>query len=87
MSSLVHLVHTPYPVPAPPIFNYGTASDPRSPSQDSSEESATPKGKNITHNNPPKTAPNVPADPDSDPSSSYSSSPDSSDSSENEYYK
>ena len=31
LSSLVHLVHTPYPVPNPRIFTYGRESDPLSP--------------------------------------------------------
>ena len=35
LSSPVHLVHAPSPVPASPIFAYGTASDPRSPSHGS----------------------------------------------------
>ena len=61
---MVHLVHTPYMVPAPRTFTYGKASDPRSPSHDSSEESVTPKGNTTTCNNPPNTVPNIPNDPD-----------------------
>ena len=60
-------------VPAPQIFNYGTASDPQSPSYDSSEKSVTPKGNTIPCNNPPNTVPNLPVEPDPDPSLSDSS--------------
>ena len=35
LSSPVHLVHKPYPVPAPPIFTHGTESYPLSPSHES----------------------------------------------------
>ena len=76
----VHLVHTPYPVPAPPIFSYGTASEPRSQYHDSSEEIVTPNGNPTPRNNPPNQVPNVPDDPGSDPILSYSSLSDSSDS-------
>ena len=87
LSSPVHLVHTPYLVPFPPIFTYGTSSDPRSPSPDSSPESVTPKGNLTSCNNPPNLVPNVPSDPDSDSDLLYSSSSNSSDSSDDEYYK
>ena len=87
MSSLVHLVNTPFPVPAPPIFPYGKASDPPSPSHESSEEIVTPKGNTLPHDNLPNLVPNLPDDPDSDPSLSDFSLSDSSDSSDDEYYK
>ena len=72
LSSPVNLVHTPYPVPAPPIFTYETASDPQSPSHDSSAEIVTPKVNPIPNNNPPNLAPNIPAEPDYGPSLSDS---------------
>ena len=87
MSPPVHLVHTHYPVPASPIFTYGTTSDHRSPSHDSSAESVTPKGNPTSYNKPPNPVRKVIADPDSDPSSLDSSLSDSSDSSDDEYYK
>ena len=43
LSSPVHSVHTAYLVLAPPIFNFGTASDPQSPSHDQSSEIVTTK--------------------------------------------
>ena len=76
-----------YPVPDPRIFTYGTASDPQSPSHNSSAENVTPKGNPMPCNNPPNLAPNTPSEPDSDSSSSDSSSVDSYDSSDDEYYK
>ena len=42
-SSPVYLLHIPYLVPTPTIFTYGTASDPWSPSHDSSVDTVTPK--------------------------------------------
>ena len=83
----VHLVLTPPSVPASPIFYYGIASDPPSPSHDSSSESVTPKLNPLPRNNPPNMVPNITVEPDSDPISSYSSLSDSYDSSDNEYYK
>ena len=76
-----------FPVPAPKIFTYGTASDPPLPSHESSAERVTPKGNPTTHKNPPNTVLNVPSDPDSYPSLLDTSSLDSNDSLENEYYK
>ena len=60
---LVHLVKTPFLVPDPQIFTYGTASDPPSPSHESSVESVRPKCNRTPRNNPPNQIPNVPADP------------------------
>ena len=71
----VHLVHTPYPVPTPQIFTYGTEIEPRSPLHDSSAECVTSKRHLTPHNNLPNPVPNVPADPGSDPIFSGSSSP------------
>ena len=87
MPQSVHLVHTPPPVPASPIFTYGRASDPTSLSHDSSAESVTPKVNPKPFDNSLNTVPNLPEDPDSDPSSSDSSLPDLSDSSDDKYYK
>ena len=87
LSSPVHLVHTPSMIPAPQIFTYRTASDPRLPSHDSSSEIVTPKLNHTPRNNPPNTVPNVPTDLDSDSTLSYSSSLDPYDSSDNKYYK
>ena len=87
LASPVHLVPTTTLVPASLIFTYGTASDPPSPSNESSAESVTPKGNTEPRDNPPNLVPNVPDKPDSDPSFSDSSSSDSSDISDDEYYK
>ena len=84
--SPLYLVNTPSPLPAPRIFNYGTASDPISPSHKSLAESMTRKVNNTPHNKPPNLVPNIPDDPDSDPSFSDSSSLYSSDSSYDDYY-
>ena len=59
------------PVHASPIFTYGSASNPSSPSYYSSEEVVTPKGNPKPCNNPPNTLLYVPAYLDSDPSFSY----------------
>ena len=67
LSYPVHLIHTPSPVIASPIFIYGTASDPPSPQYDSSAEIVTTKGNPTTRNNPPNLVPKVPYDPYSDP--------------------
>ena len=76
-----------YLVHASPIFTYGRASDPPSPSHDSSEESVPPKGNPKLCNNPINPVLYVSADPELDPSLKYSSSLYSSDSSYNKYYK
>ena len=76
----LHLVHTPPPVSASPLFLYGRSSDPLSPSHGSSEESLTPKGNHKPRIIIPNPILNVPIDLSSDPSFSYSSSSDSSDS-------
>ena len=82
LASSVHsLLHTSL------IFTYWSASDPPSPSHDSSAESVTSKGNPKPSKNPPNLVPNVPDDPYSDPSLSDSSSSESSDSSDDEYYK
>ena len=60
-------------VHASPIFTYGSASDPPTPSHDSPAESVTPKVHPNPRNNPPNPVPYVPADPGSDPSLSDSS--------------
>ena len=85
--SSIHFVHTPYPVPAPLIFTYRTASDPLSPPHDSSSESMTPKLNPTPRNNPSNPVLNLPADMDSDTSSSYYYSSDSSDPSDDNLYK
>ena len=87
MSWLVHLVHTPFLVPASPIFNYVTASDPQSPSHDSLAESVTQKVNPTPRNNNHNLVPNVPDDPDSDPSLSDSSLLGSSYSSDDKYHQ
>ena len=87
MSSPVHLLNTPSPVPVSSIFTYGKASDPLSQSHDSSAYIVTPKENPTPCNNEPITVTNIPADPYSDPSLSYYSSWDLSDSSDNEYNK
>ena len=87
LSSPVNLVYTPSPVPASPIFTYGTVCDPRSSLYGSSVEIMTPKGNPTPYKNPPNPVPNVPSDPDSDTSFSDSSSLDTYDSSDNNYYK
>ena len=80
----VHLVHTPYLVPAPRIFTYGTAIEPQSPSYDSSEKSVTPKGNPTPRNNPPNPVTNIPYEPYSEPILSDYSLTDSSESSDDE---
>ena len=70
---LVHFIHTPYLVPAPPILTFGTVSDPRSSLHDTSAEIVIHKGNTTSHNNPPNLVTNIPADLDSDPSFSDSS--------------
>ena len=87
LSSPVHLVNTTYLVPDPQIFTYGIASDPQSPSYDSSSESVTPKGNTTPRNNPHNPVPKVPAEPDLYPSLSDYSLSDSADSSDKDYYK
>ena len=72
LSQMVHLVHTPSTVPASPIFTYGEASHPLSPTHDSPAESVTPTRNPEPRNNPPNQLPNVPSDPDSNPDSSDS---------------
>ena len=74
LTSSVHLLHTPSPVTDPPIFVYGTVSDPRSPPHDISAESMKHKVNPTPHNNPLNMVAKLPSDPDSDPSLSYSSS-------------
>ena len=64
LSSPVHLLHIPSPVPSPCIFTYGTASDPRSPSHDSSVEIVAHKSNPTSFNKPPNMLPKVPYDPD-----------------------
>ena len=98
-ASLVHLVHTPSPVPDQQNFTFGTnePGDPPPPSHESSEESMTPKPKIPTpekypsnptpRNNPPNLVPNIPAKPGSDTSLSYSPLMNSSYSSYDEYSK
>ena len=76
-----------YPVPAPRIFTYGTASDLQSPPYYSSVESVTLKGNPTPHNKPHNLVPNVPFEPEPYPSFSDSSLSDSSDSSDGKYYK
>ena len=78
-------VHSP--VQASPIFTHGIASDPMSPSHDSSAESVTPKLIYKPGDNPPNLVLYVPSDPDSYPILSYYSLSESSNSSDNEYYK
>ena len=86
MSSPLHLVYIPSPEPAPNIFTFGKASDPQSPSHESSAEIETPKVNPTPRNNPTNPVPNVPANTDSDPGLSDSYLYNSSDSSDYDYY-
>ena len=70
-SLLALLVH--FPVHTSTIFIYGIASDPLSPSHESSSENLTHKGNPKPCNNPTDPLPYIPDDPDSDPSLSDSS--------------
>ena len=72
LTLLVHLVHTPSPVPAQKIFTYGTASEPYNP---------------ILRNNTTNPVTKLPADLDSGPSLSYSPLSDLFDSSDYDYLK
>ena len=77
--------HTNLSVPAPQIFTYGTASDPQSPSHDSSSETVTPEKNPMRRKIPTNPVSNIPNDPDSDPILSDFSLSDSSDPSDNDY--